>query len=83
MLCKSLPKMKKIGFMFVLDKKERDCIIIENPLNDMIEEIKDKERGVMFLDNCFTPFVISTMPDITLCESAMFSLFMPINEDKK
>ena len=65
--------MNFIGFMFVCERKESDCIIIEIPLKEIIAEIKERESGVMLEDSIFTPFVISMMPDITPWKSAVFS----------
>ena len=64
--CKAFPKINFIGLIFVFERKESDCIIIEIPLKDIIEEINASEMGVMFTERSFAPLVISTMPDITL-----------------
>ena len=54
------------GLMFVLERKESDCIIIEKPLNAIIADINERDKGETAIDKRFAPFVISIMPDITL-----------------
>ena len=49
--------------------------MIENPPNEIKEQIREKESGVLMNESIFTPLVISTMPDITPCESAILSGF--------
>ena len=67
--------MNFIDFIFVCERKESDCIIIEMPLKEIIDEMKARESGVMLEDNVLTPFVISIMPDITPWKSAVCSGF--------
>ena len=49
--------------------------MIEKPPNEIKAQIREKESGVLTIESMFTPLVISIMPDITPCESAVLSIF--------
>ena len=53
---------------------------MESPLNEMIEQINAKEIGERVFASCFTPFVISIMPDIA-CLNIMVLLSLKSNKD--
>ena len=49
--------------------------MIEKPPKEISAQIREKESGVLTAESILTPRVISTMPDITPCESAVLSRF--------
>lgn len=72
---RSFAKINFENLIFVLDRNASDWKMIENPPNEIKEQIREKESGVLMKESIFTPLVISTMPDITPCESAILSGF--------
>ena len=74
--------MNFIEFIFVFERKDKDCIMMEKPLKEIIADINDRDRGEYELDNNFIPFVISTMPDITPWKIVVLSWFKPIIDCK-
>lgn len=75
---KSFARINFCALIWVFDRKESDWKIIENPPNEISPLIKLIDVLFMLLDNNFTPFVISTMPDIIPVESAVLSGVEPI-----
>lgn len=60
--CTHFEIAKLCAFIFAIFKNERDCIIIENPLNESIPEVKTME--ILFGENesVFEPLVTSNIP---------------------
>ena len=54
--------------------------MMEKPLKEIIADINDRDSWDVELDNILTPFVISTMPDITPWKITVFSWLKPIIE---
>ena len=61
-LCTHFEKTKLCAFIFESFKKAIDCIIIENPLNDKIPEVKIIDILLGKIESVFAPRVTSKIP---------------------
>lgn len=70
--CNSFPNMNLCAFIGVEDRKESDCIIMDNPLKEIKKHIKEMFWGESVVDKILQPLVISIMPDIIPSEKQGF-----------